>query len=126
MNQEEERLQKLSGCEVVKIVKYLGFYVMGENVELLKNIYERLWDKIKVDLQVWNKFNLSLMGRIAVLKMNVLPKLLFLFQAILVITKMKILEQWQGVLTNFVWHGRKARINRKSVCLERKLRVVNA
>lgn len=83
----------LTGCEVAKPVKYLGVYVTGKNVELFKNNYERLWDKIKTDLQVWNKFGLSLMGCIAMIKMQVLPKLMFLFQAIPIISNLKILEK---------------------------------
>lgn len=69
-----------------------------------------------MDLQIWNKFNLPLMGRIAVIKMNMLPKLMFLFQSIPIISKMKILEQWQSLLHNFVWCGKKARIKMKSLC----------
>lgn len=39
---EEEDLQKQSGCEVAKMVKYLGIYVTGKNVDIFKNNYERL------------------------------------------------------------------------------------
>lgn len=49
---EEECLQKQSEYEVAKIIKYLGIYVTGRNVELFQNNYERLWIKIKADLQV--------------------------------------------------------------------------
>lgn len=89
--------------------------VSGKNVDLYKNNYVKLWDKIK-DLIIWNRFGLSLLGRIVLIKMIVLPKLIFLFQTIPIISNMKILEQWQGILQKFVWAGKKPCIKMKSLC----------
>lgn len=109
-------LQRIAGYEVVKTIKYLGIFVTGKNVDIYKNNYERLVDKIKTDLQIWNKFGLSLMGRIAAIKILVLPKLMFLFQAIPVISNFKIFEKWQGILQKFVWAGKRPHIKMKSMC----------
>lgn len=67
------------------------------------------------DLQIWNKLKLSLLGHIAVIKMNVLPKLMFLFQALPIISKLVILGKWQKVLVNFIWAGKKAQIKMKAL-----------
>lgn len=85
--EEQEEIKRRSGCEISNKVKYLGVEVMGENIDLLRNNYEKLWENIQKDLIRWNKLNLSLLGRIATIKMNMLPKLLYLFQTIPIIKK---------------------------------------
>lgn len=54
---------------------------------LMEDNYIKLLKEIKNDLGKWGKLGLSLLGRIMTIKMNVLSKLLFLFQAILIILK---------------------------------------
>lgn len=83
----EEKIEKMTGCEVVNKVKYLGIGLTNKNIDLFKNNYEKNWKRIKEDMLNWNKHNLSLFGRIATIKMNVLPRMLYLFQTIPVIKK---------------------------------------
>lgn len=73
-------------------------------------------ENIIKNLQVWNKLSFSLLGSIAVIKMMVLPKMMFLFQALPIINKMTILDRWQKLLVNFVWAGKTARIKMKALC----------
>lgn len=58
-NEEEMMIQKLTGCEVVDKIKYLGIYVTKKNVELFRNNYVKAWDNICKDLQNWRKLKLS-------------------------------------------------------------------
>lgn len=51
-----------------------------------------------------------MLGHIASIKMNVLPRLMFLFQPQPIIKKANILEEWQRKITKFVWAGKKPRI----------------
>lgn len=73
-------------------------------------------EHITRDLQIWNKLNLSMIGRIAAIKMMVLQRLMFLFQALPIICKSAMLDRWQRQLVNFVWVGEKARIKLKALC----------
>ena len=62
-----------------------GFKYLGINVTRnLSGLYNKnvvpLINNLKTDLQ-WSLLNLSLAGKIASIKMNVLPKLLYLFRA---------------------------------------------
>lgn len=60
-------------------------------------------------LEVWNKLKLSWFGRMAVIKMKVLPWLLFVFcSVILKVTKLRIGEI-QKILEHFIWEGKKSR-----------------
>lgn len=51
------------------------------------------------------------------IKMMVLPRLLFLFQALPIINKLDILDRWQRLLVNFVLAGKKAHIKFKAMCV---------
>uniref|UniRef100_A0A2D4LSV4 Reverse transcriptase domain-containing protein n=1 Tax=Micrurus spixii TaxID=129469 RepID=A0A2D4LSV4_9SAUR len=110
---QKDELEKVTGCEIVKKVKYLGVYISAVNGKLYKNNYETLWSKIQTEMDTWKKLQLSLLGRIAVIKMNVLPKFLFLFQMILVIKRESDLMEWQKGINKYVWQGKKPRIKMK-------------
>lgn len=113
---QQKELEDLTQCENVKKVKYLGIQITGGNIDLFQNNYSRIWDKIETDLKKWRKLNLSLMGRIALCKMNVLPKILYLFQNIPIIKEMRKIEQWQKGLLKFIWQDKKPRVKFKVMC----------
>lgn len=76
----------------------------------------RLWNKIKEDLIRWNAFNLSFLGRVAVIKMVVLPKMLYLFQTIHVLKKKEQFRIWHKGIPTIIWAGKNLRIKLKMLC----------
>lgn len=94
-------------CEVARKVKYLGIDLTNRNIDIFKNNYEKLWKKIKEDLVLWNQQKLSLLGRIATIKMNILPRILYLFQTIPIMKKRDHFKKWKKDITDFIWAGRK-------------------
>lgn len=106
-------MEKKTRCEVVHKVKYLGIDLSNKNIDLFKNNYEKTWRKIKEDLLKWNNQNLSVLGSIATVKMNVLPRMLYLFQTIPIIKKKEHFNKWRRDITNFIWAGRKPRVKCK-------------
>lgn len=62
--------------------KYLGINVTRSNSNLMSASFTPLISKITSDIQRWGNLPLSLIGRIYAVKMNILPKFLFLFQSI--------------------------------------------
>lgn len=108
---EERKLINKTGCKIVKKVKYLGIWLTNNNIHLYENNYKNIWKEIQKDLLKWNKLNLSILGRIASVKMATLPKLLFLFNNLPVMTKETPIKQWEKELKNFIWRGGKPRIN---------------
>lgn len=108
-----EELQRETELEVTKRVKYLGVWVTPKNIDLFKNNYEIVWKGIKKDIETWGRLRLSFWGRIATIKMSVLPRILFLFQNIPVIKGTRIFKVWHREISKFIWQGKKPRIKFK-------------
>uniref|UniRef100_A0A670HUA2 Reverse transcriptase domain-containing protein n=1 Tax=Podarcis muralis TaxID=64176 RepID=A0A670HUA2_PODMU len=111
--EELERFQKETDLKIVKKVKYLGVNMTSKNLNLFKENYEKCWTEIKKDLETWSRLKLSLLGRIAVIKMNVLPRMLFLFQTLQIVDRVECFTKWQRDISKFVWQGKKPRIKFK-------------
>lgn len=62
--------------------KYLGIFFTPNPALLLRENYIPLLNLIRQDLHKWNQLAHSWLGRINVVKMNILPRLLFLFQKV--------------------------------------------
>lgn len=88
-------------------------------MELFQNNYTKTWNEIKKGLIKWSKYNLSFMGRIAAIKMNILPQMLYLFSNIPIIGNDKCFDIWQKDLSRFLWQGKKARIKWKLLTEEK-------
>uniref|UniRef100_A0A8C3XJW7 Reverse transcriptase domain-containing protein n=1 Tax=Chelydra serpentina TaxID=8475 RepID=A0A8C3XJW7_CHESE len=77
---------------VKESLKYLGINIVEKHRHIFKE---------------WNKYELSWHGRIALVKMNVSPKLLFLFQCIPAGNPDMTVKTWQDALLKFIWKYRR-------------------
>ena len=62
--------------------RYLGVTITRSLASLHETNFSKLVTDIKADLQRWGTLPLSLFGRIQTIKMNILPRFLFLFQCL--------------------------------------------
>ena len=65
-----------------KKCKYLGVWVTHNHNDLYVANYQPLLANLKQDFECWDHLPLSLGGRINAVKMNVLPKFLYIFQCL--------------------------------------------
>uniref|UniRef100_A0A5F8HDX6 Reverse transcriptase domain-containing protein n=1 Tax=Monodelphis domestica TaxID=13616 RepID=A0A5F8HDX6_MONDO len=63
-------------------IKYLGIYLPRQTQELYEHNYKTLATQLKLDLNKWKNINCSCIGRANIIKMTILPKLIYLFSAI--------------------------------------------
>uniref|UniRef100_A0A670KB41 Reverse transcriptase domain-containing protein n=1 Tax=Podarcis muralis TaxID=64176 RepID=A0A670KB41_PODMU len=109
----KNQLEVQIGIKAVKKAKYLGIWLTVKNINLMADNYLVTWKEIKKDLDIWNRMKLSWSGRMAAIMMNILPKLLFLFQNIPVIRGTTVFKDWQKILSKFIWQGKRPRIKFK-------------
>ena len=66
----------------MKRIKYLGIYLPKETEDLYIENYKILVKEIKVDTNRWRNIPCSWIGRINIVKMSILPKAIYRFNAI--------------------------------------------
>uniref|UniRef100_A0A803SZS4 Reverse transcriptase domain-containing protein n=1 Tax=Anolis carolinensis TaxID=28377 RepID=A0A803SZS4_ANOCA len=118
--EKQKELFDISGLEIPAKIKYLGIWLSVKNNKLLDLNYLSKWKEIQSDLEKWSNLNVSLMGRIAIIKMNVLPKMLYMFQNIPIIRKATLLNNWQKEIMKFIWKKKKARIKYSTMISPKK------
>lgn len=75
---------------------------------------------IKADLQKWKGGLFTWFGRIGILKMNVLPRLLYPLQTLPIAIPLSFLQQIRTIFGTFVLAGKGPRINRKILSLPKQ------
>ena len=81
------------------------------------NYKERL-KRMQQTLNCWRMRNLSLIGKICVLKSLVLPQLLYLFSVLSIKLPQKFFNELNSMFFKFIWNGGKDRVQRKFICNE--------
>uniref|UniRef100_A0A8C5MBI0 Reverse transcriptase domain-containing protein n=1 Tax=Leptobrachium leishanense TaxID=445787 RepID=A0A8C5MBI0_9ANUR len=96
-------------------MKYLGLWLTKSPQDLFKENLLPLWADISRDLVRWKPLKVSWFGKISILKMNVLPRLLYLFQTLPVHIPTAFLQQVRSSSSRFVWGSSRARINNRTM-----------
>lgn len=101
-----------------KSIKYLGVNIPKHLNLIIAENYDILFSKIKSDLTRWNLIPfLGLGQRVEVIKMNLLPRLLYLFQNIPVELPKGKFQELDKLISRFIWQGKKPRIRYKTLQL---------
>ena len=95
---------------VVTSFKYLGVWISPTITDYCKLNVHPLLSKFRDKILIWNKLRMSLAGRTNLIKMILMPQLLyFLHNAPMVIT-LKIFRVVNSLFRQLLWHGRTPRI----------------
>uniref|UniRef100_A0AAR2K0V3 Reverse transcriptase domain-containing protein n=1 Tax=Pygocentrus nattereri TaxID=42514 RepID=A0AAR2K0V3_PYGNA len=82
------------------------------NVPLMVN---KILDIIKNDLERWAALPLSLFGCIETIRMNVLPRLLYLFQMLPIVIPKSTFVELDKIISKFIWQNKRPQIKYKTI-----------
>ena len=81
-NEKTEKLRNNSIHDCNERIKYLGINLPKETKDLYTENYKTLMKEIKDDINRWRNIPCSWMGRISIVKMSILRKAIYRFNAI--------------------------------------------
>uniref|UniRef100_A0A5F8HHM0 RNA-directed DNA polymerase n=1 Tax=Monodelphis domestica TaxID=13616 RepID=A0A5F8HHM0_MONDO len=94
-------------------IKYLGIYLLRQTQELYEYNYKTLSTQLTLDLNNWKNIDCSWVGRTNIIKITILPKLIYLFSAIPLELPKNFFTELEKTISEFIWKNIRSRTSRE-------------
>uniref|UniRef100_A0A8C5MF05 Reverse transcriptase domain-containing protein n=1 Tax=Leptobrachium leishanense TaxID=445787 RepID=A0A8C5MF05_9ANUR len=101
-------------------LKYLGISLSKSRGTILKENFTPLLNSIETQLSTWSTNESSWLGRMAAIKMCILPQILYYFRNIPVFIPAYLLLRLQKLLHAHIWKGKPPRVSASTVTAPRR------